>query len=364
MPAAAGLTFLGAGVVITAAACLAGAGVAQTILRWRRGATAAGAASAATTANSAAPGLTAFLCALTLPPTALPIAAAACGALAALAGRLVRDAGGRSRWNPAAVACVAAQCLFGAALGLGDRAAAPAVLDRAHLVFGDAANAVEIDLAHGDGWRDAAVSMTTQAVQMPRPVGVLRQLADGRVPPRGGAPLLTALRDGLPPWDETLLGAVPAASGTGAAAALIVSILVLAYRGELRWTLALGAVGAAFVAAAVLPLQTGPGGAYAWFPGWASWNGSPIGLIYVLYHLTCGQLLLGILVAAADPTSLPASARGQFIFGVGLGAGTIFMRLYGPLEAEALWPIIFMNTLARRLDKSSASAAPSSQAVA
>lgn len=296
--------------------------------------------------------LPAVLCALTLPPGALPLAAFGCGALVALAVRIIGSAGGDARelpcWNPAMLARVIAQCLFGWALALHPAAAAPAVLSTGHVFFGAAGNAVMPAPGSYDCWRGARPPMGAHAWLLPRTTDVLRNMA------RDGADdhtaMLTALRDSLPAWEDLMIGGTPGECGSTSAGMLVVAILYLMHKGMIRVQLVAGALLAAFIAALVLPTRTAAGAAYEWFPGWVAWNGIPIGLMYVIYHLVCGQLLLAIVVAASDPSSLPVRRRSQFVCGLGIGAGIIFMRLHGIAAAEAAWPILLMNTLARPID--------------
>jgi len=105
----------------------------------------------------------------------------------------------------------------------------------------------------------------------------------------------------------------------------------------------------AFVAASILPIESG--GNYVWFPVFAVEGGRAVGLAYVLYHLTAGQLMLGAFLLAGDVVSSPMRAHGQVVYGIGIGVLTIFMRLYGVLECECYWAILIMNVFVGTIDR-------------
>ncbi|HRX84790.1 MAG TPA: RnfABCDGE type electron transport complex subunit D [Phycisphaerae bacterium] len=170
-------------------------------------------------------------------------------------------------------------------------------------------------------------------------------------PPEGGVRRLRnlALYE-LPPWDATLIGDVPGGTGATCGLAILVAGLWLVYVRNLRWQVPVYALGAAALAAAVLPVR-GPEGAWLWLPIAQRIDGFPIGMTLLLYHLTGGGLLLAAVFLGADTISTPLNARGHALFGVGLGAGTVLLRMLGLPFGACWWALLVMNTLVPVIDR-------------
>ncbi len=167
---------------------------------------------------------------------------------------------------------------------------------------------------------------------------------------------MTLIRDHLPPWEDALVGVTGGGLGETSAIALIIGGLYLMYRKYARWHLLLSVLVSAALAAAILPIRIGPIGsdglaAPAWFPGLEFDRGIPVGLIYVLYHLACGELMIGAFLFATDVVASPLTARGQIVFGVGIGVLTVLFRLYGLMPCACYWAILVMNTFVPIIDR-------------
>lgn len=296
--------------------------------------------------------LTGLLLALTLPATVawyIPFTGAV---VAIVCGKTIFGGLGHYVWQPALVGRVVVQLLFLGSLSYGaDRSLAP-VLASGHLFTGSLAAADPVDMPAYAGWQEWAPRPLSDAIEMERPLQTLRRFAEGRFPTDGDLRYTVLLRDGLPPWPDTLFGLVPGGIGETSALAVMIAGLYLIYRGFLRWQLPVGILLAAFVTAAVLPVQTSvQEDAWDWFPIFAAENGYAVGLAYVLYHLTCGELMLGAFLLAGDMIATPMRARSQLIFALGVGAITIFMRLYGVLACECYWAILIMNSFVLSMDR-------------
>ena len=267
-------------------------------------------------------------------------------------------------WQPAVVGRVVVQFLFKRQLSLSTTLVLSPVLAPGHLLVGDLdpGRARPVNLTTYRGWSANDEPVLAEAWKMERPVQALRRFAEGEIPPESEDGLERPLRfepllrDALPPWSDTLFGTVPGAIGETCGLAIIVAGLYLMYRGYLRWQLPVAMLASAALAAAVLPVETsGAPNRYLWLPVLELEQGvsqvRAVGLAYVLYHLTSGQLLLAAFLLSGDMIALPMRARGQLIFGAGVGLLTIFMRLYGHLEGESYWGILVMNWLAAPIDR-------------
>jgi len=284
------------------------------------------------------------LAGLTLPADVDWHVAAICGTVAATVGNVIF--GG---WlHPALVGRVFVQFLFWEKLSLaGATVAVGPVLSAAHLFMGDLNQAAKVE--HYEGWMETTPPSSKDALLLTPPLWSLRRFAQGHIPADGDLQFEPLLRDALPPWIDALIGAVPGGIGETSTLSIIIVGFFLIYRGYLRWQLPVAVLVSAFVAASILPIESG--GNYVWFPVFAVEGGRAVGLAYVLYHLTAGQLMLGAFLLAGDVVSSPMRAHGQVVYGIGIGVLTIFMRLYGVLECECYWAILIMNVFVGTIDR-------------
>lgn len=266
--------------------------------------------------------LTGLLVALTLPYKSgdwfwqTPIVASVS---ATLIGRVLGGGHGNYLWQPVAIGRVFVQLVFASSVTYG----LTTVPVRAH-----APSAVE-----------ALVSLAGGSVAFQEP---------------GRSPVTVLIRDYLPPWGFSLFGLPTEGVGPplgGGTIVLLVSCLFLAWRGHVRLECVIAAIAAATAAAILLPISSGPDGGLIWAPGLTVDEGLLVGLVYVLYHLTSGELPLVVLLLAGDTVCSPLTSRGQRWFGVGIGALTILLRMHGMAEMAGYWALLAMNTLVPLIDR-------------
>jgi Na+-translocating ferredoxin:NAD+ oxidoreductase subunit D len=75
------------------------------------------------------------------------------------------------------------------------------------------------------------------------------------------------------------------------------------------------------------------------------WIINPAGALSPVYHLLSGGLLLGAFFMASDWTTSPVTARGMWIFGLGIGFIVVFIRAFGGLPEGVMYSILLMNAL-------------------
>jgi len=299
--------------------------------------------------------LTGLLVALTLPATVPWYVPCAAAAAAIIPATWMLGGFGHYLWQPAVVGRVLVQFLFAQQLSFGQALAHSPVLVPGRLLVGNLAAASEVPPGHYYGWTQTVADPRADAFLIERPVQTLRRLADGELPVDPALPLTSLLRNYLPPWEDTVLGTVPGGIGETSCIALIVVGLYLIYRGFLRWQIPVaGVVAAAAVAgtlAITVPNAADRGEHSMWLPGLAVERGQAVGVQYVLFQLTSGELMLCLFLLAGDFLARPLVARGQAIFAAGIGAITILMRRYGPAECAGYWAILVMNTLVPIIDR-------------
>jgi electron transport complex protein RnfD len=279
--------------------------------------------------------LTGALLALTLPPFVpwyVPVIAAA---FAVLVGKAIFGGVGHFLWQPALVGRLAVAVLFSSAM---HQETWP-VLAPGYLLTGDVNRCVTP--AHYPSWRSAALPPGAHGFLLPPPDATLRKLTDTQ-----GAhysSLIGALVD-LPPMQDMLLGAAPGAIGQTSILLLVTAGLYLIYRHYVWWLLPVSIIASAAAVAAMAPVNLlGPDGSgvMVWLP--AASEGPLIGITYVNYHLAAGELELAAFFLATEMTSRPVTHRGQLLFGIGIGAVGMLLRLYTRVPLPFFLAVLVMN---------------------
>lgn len=146
---------------------------------------------------------------------------------------------------------------------------------------------------------------------------------------------LAALRAGSLPavtLRELLLGQRGGAMGETAALMLILGGLYLLLRRDIQIRIPAAFLGTV----AVLSLI---------------WNDGNAPLLWVAYSLLSGGLLLGALFMACDPVTSPITPGGQWLYGVGCGVLTVFLRRCGAWNEGVGFAILLMNLGVWMLDR-------------
>ena len=68
-------------------------------------------------------------------------------------------------------------------------------------------------------------------------------------------------------------------------------------------------------------------------------------------HLCSGGLLIGAFFIATDPVTSPLTIKGQWIFGIGVGALIMLIRLIGGYPEGVMYAVLIMNALSPLIDK-------------
>ncbi len=287
-----------------------------------------------------------MLTACTMPPLIGWKAPVMATALAVFIGQIVLGGIGNHPWHPVAIGRVLVQWIMPDAF---TKTLWP-VLVPDHLLWGDLNRHTE--LQPPAGWSTMAPPANEEAWLRTPTLEHLREpiaMKSGGL----GETLGEFVRDRLPPWTETLIGTSGGAIGEAMIVAILLAGTLLMWRGILRGSMVAGAVVAFLMLACVLPVrvETATGIQHAWLPGAHFYQGWPIGLVYVFYQLTAGGFLFVVLILAADPCSSPYTARGQAVFGILIGAGTITLRCLVGMPGEAFWALLIANTMVPAINR-------------
>jgi len=70
-----------------------------------------------------------------------------------------------------------------------------------------------------------------------------------------------------------------------------------------------------------------------------------------LMHLCSGGLLMGAFFIATDPVTAPLTRRGMWVFGVGVGAITMLIRVIGEYPEGVMYSVLLMNAVTPLIDR-------------
>jgi electron transport complex protein RnfD len=65
----------------------------------------------------------------------------------------------------------------------------------------------------------------------------------------------------------------------------------------------------------------------------------------VAHHLMGGALLFGAFFIATDPVTSPLTSKGKWIFGMGIGALVMLLRLFSGYPEGVMFAVLLMNSL-------------------
>ena len=165
-------------------------------------------------------------------------------------------------------------------------------------------------------------------------------VVEGYADAMSGATPLAAIKAGVPVEDVDLLsmfsGTIPGSLGEVAAAALIVGGIYLLWRRVITWHIPVAVLGTMAVFAFFVALADG-GGA----------------LLYQLpaFHVLAGGALLGAIFMATDYVTSPMTHKGMIIYGIGIGAVTMIIRLWGSYPEGMSFAILIMNSVVPLINK-------------
>ncbi|MBN2314863.1 MAG: RnfABCDGE type electron transport complex subunit D [Sedimentisphaerales bacterium] len=69
------------------------------------------------------------------------------------------------------------------------------------------------------------------------------------------------------------------------------------------------------------------------------------------FHLTSGGLLLCAFFIATDPVTAPLTRRGMWLFGIGVGAITMLIRIVGKYPEGIMFAVLLMNAVTPLIDR-------------
>jgi electron transport complex protein RnfD len=129
------------------------------------------------------------------------------------------------------------------------------------------------------------------------------------------------------PLMALFMGTTNGSLGETSALACLLGGIFLCVRRTASWEIPVGVI-AAVVIIGGLQQFMGPA------TGWT-----------ILHHLFGGSLLFGAFFIATDPVSSPLTPRGKLIFGLGVGALIMILRLFSGYPEGVMFAVLLMNAM-------------------
>jgi electron transport complex protein RnfD len=131
----------------------------------------------------------------------------------------------------------------------------------------------------------------------------------------------------------TFTGEIGGCLGETSTFALLLGGLYLLIRRTINFHIPLAVLASAFISAGIAYLI------------------NPDAYISPLVHLTSGGLLIGAFFIATDPVTAPLTAKGMWIFGIGVGTITMLIRIVGEYPEGVMFSILLMNAVTPLIDR-------------
>ncbi len=131
---------------------------------------------------------------------------------------------------------------------------------------------------------------------------------------------------------DAFIGRVGGSLGETSALAWLIGGLFLLFRGTVTWHTPAGVLGSATFIAGI------------------AWMYDPQIYANPLLHLVSGGLMMCAFFIATDPVTCPLTKKGRLIFGIGVGALTMLIRLKGGYPEGVMYAVLLMNSVTPLID--------------
>ncbi|MGC9352919.1 MAG: RnfABCDGE type electron transport complex subunit D [Mariniphaga sp.] len=193
--------------------------------------------------------------------------------------------------------------------GLGSNIFNPALVGRVFLLI-----SFPVQMTSWPVTRQSEVDTLTSAT----PLGIIKEGLTNGTP-------ISQLMPDLPATSDMLLGNIGGSLGEISALLLILGGLYMLFKKVITWHIPVSVIASVGIIAAIF------------------WLADPQSYVNPVYHLLTGGLMLGAIFMATDMVTSPMTPKGQIIYGVGIGAITISIRLFGAYPEGISFAILIMN---------------------
>jgi len=253
--------------------------------------------------------VTGIILALSLPP-ALPIWAAVIGSAFAIAiGKMVFGGLGANIFNPAMAGRAFLTVCFGMMMTTWTT---PATI-----------NSEKLQITADNKLKASAKDTTVEAITQATPLAWSKQA----IKTRENARIVTSQLRAM------FIGEIGGCLGETSSLALLIGGFYLLIRRVISLHIPLAVLFSACLFAAIAYLS------------------NPDAYIPPLAHLSAGGLLLCAFFIATDPVTAPLTTKGMWIFGIGVGAVTMLIRIVGEYPEGVMYAVLLMNAATPLIDR-------------
>ncbi|OQA02696.1 MAG: Electron transport complex protein RnfD [Planctomycetes bacterium ADurb.Bin401] len=250
--------------------------------------------------------VTGIILAFSLPPS-IPFWACIIGSgFAIIIGKMVFGGLGANIFNPA----MAGRCFLTACFGTMMTAwTVPAIIDCQMPRVGETSQA------------PAALTQAT-------PLGLIKEALKNKAAPQDEK---IAEIKGL--FKNMLIGSTAGCLGETSAIALLIGGIYLLIKRTIDWIIPTAVLATSFICAFIAAEL------------------DPHHYVGPFLHLASGALIFGAFFIATDPVTAPLTKKGMWIFGAGVGAMTMLVRLVGEYPEGFMFAVLLMNSISPLIDR-------------
>jgi electron transport complex protein RnfD len=202
--------------------------------------------------------------------------------------------------------------------GLGNNPFNPALVGRVFLLL-----SFPVQMT---SWPTQGATFSLDAVTGATPLGILK---DGL----RNNESMDSLMAQMPSYSDFFFGLQGGSLGEMSAFALLLGLGYMLYRKIITWHTPVSMIATVFVMTGIF------------------WLIDPTKYASPLFHLLTGGVMLGAVFMATDYVTSPFTHRGMLIFGFGIGALTVLIRLFGSYPEGVSFAILIMNAFVPMINR-------------
>ena len=141
------------------------------------------------------------------------------------------------------------------------------------------------------------------------------------------------LMEQIPSYIDLFIGRIGGSAGEIAAVAILIGLIYMLIRKIITWHIPVSILLTVTIFTGIL------------------WFIDPESFANPLFHLLTGGLMLGAVFMATDYVTSPMTAKGMWIFGIGIGVITVVIRIFGVYPEGVQFGILTMNAFVPLINK-------------
>ncbi len=172
---------------------------------------------------------------------------------------------------------------------------------------------------------DKVFPLGLDAVTGATPLGILKEGIGNGEP-------MADLMAKVPSYTQLFMGQSGGSLGEVSAFLLLLGGIYMLWRKIITWHIPVSFLGSMIIFSGIL------------------WLINPEVYVNPMFHLVTGGVMLGVFFMATDMVTSPMTAKGQLVFGFGVGVLTIIIRVWGAYPEGVSFAILIMNAVVPHLN--------------